>query len=204
MHTRLVRYRIPHKSYPLLIFIQLPAMLCMVTPIIAGPIALTTVQDASRKAQYTAQGPSSKANNAADETLEIKIDIATLKEYIPLPAEFDEFGDGPLELRITLGPPEEKDAVARPKQQKARIAPRAPWSAQVQHSAVAVMGVNPDDGIDATTPTAYKTYTGDGSPADGWPSQDQWISYASMYVSLPKSCHETRAHLHSPLTRMRQ
>jgi hypothetical protein len=167
----------------LLIFIQLPAMLCMVTPIIAGPIALTTVQDASSKAQYTAQGPSSKANNAADQTLEIKIDIATLKEYIPLPAEFDSFGDGPLELRISLGPPEERDAVARPKQQKSRIAPRAPWSAQVQHSAVAVLGVDPDDGIDATTPTAYKTYTGDGTPADGWPTQDQWISYASMYVS---------------------
>lgn len=26
----------------------------------------------------------------------------------------------------------------------------------------------------------YKTYVGDGSPSDGWPSEDQWLDFDTL------------------------
>jgi hypothetical protein len=31
-----------------------------------------------------------------------------------------------------------------------------------------------------TVPTTQTTFTGDGSPADGWPTIDKWATYATM------------------------
>jgi hypothetical protein len=134
-------------------------MLNMAAYALAGPIANP------EKAAVTA---TENIKGASPTPIDIKLDLGTLGKIFPLPPELRklEKSGEPLELKVTLGPPDKHEDNIGASQGKNTI-----FGSGVVYW---------DGGLAVEESTPYKPYKGNGSPEQGWPTPEQWVSYRSM------------------------
>jgi hypothetical protein len=153
--------------------IQIHGMLSMAMYVLAGPIALP--EDAP--AAINRQGALSKTEEhpASPTPIDIKLDIGTLAKMFTLPPELQKLGASgvPLELRVSLGAPGKPDK--QPKNEGEKVETTAGTSDR-QNSGLATPGIH----LEVRGNAEYTVYTGNGTPEQGWPTQEQWISYDQM------------------------
>lgn len=101
---------------------------------------------------------------ASPTPIDIKLDVGTLGKMFPLPPELQKLGASgePLELKVSLGKPGQPDN--RRDTEEEQPSPSIRW----------------EGGIDVERSTRYKHYRGNGTPHQGWPTPQQWVSYNSM------------------------
>ena len=130
-------------------------MLSIATYAIAGPVAAP------------AEAPGAAPQGPSPTPIDIKLDIGALSKMFPLPPELAKLGasGAPLELKVSLGAPGKPDQTEAARDEHLRMYPHSIFW---------------DHGIDAKESTPYKAYHGDGTPDQGWPTQEQWVSYGSM------------------------
>lgn len=147
---------IPHPlNMALFKYVWIYGMLSMATYAIAGSVG------------EPAEAPAAGAHGPLPTPIDIKLDIAALSKMFPLPPELARLGDSgaPLELKISLGAPGKPDQLEAARDEYLRLYP---------HSILW------DQGIDAKESIPYKAYHGNGTPDQGWPTREQWVSYGSM------------------------
>lgn len=130
----------------------------MATYVLAGPVAMPEPPASGTEGSKPASTP-----------IDIKLDIGTLGKIFPLPPELRKLGNSgePLELKVSLGPPG--------KQQNQEVA-------EEPESRVRSPSIYWEGGIEVDHSTPYTTYKGNGTPEQGWPTPEEWITYNSMYV----------------------
>lgn len=109
-------------------------------------------------------------DGASPTPIDIKLDVGTLGKMFPLPPELQRLAKPgqPLELKVSLGVP------GKPEKQAENEAAQAPNSRPRSPSN------DLDEGIEIEESTPYKPYKGNGTPQQGWPTPEEWISYKSM------------------------
>jgi hypothetical protein len=152
-------------------------MLSMATYALAGPIAVPEDSPAA----MTRQGALSNTgeHQASPTPIDIKLDIGTLAKMFTLPPELQKLGDSgvPLELKVSLSTP------GKPKQQPKNGGEKVETTAGTsdrQNSGLATPGFHLNYEAEVPENPEYTVYTGNGTPEQGWPTQEQWISYDQM------------------------
>lgn len=127
-------------------------MLCMGVYTVAGPIAVPGEAPASNTAPIKA--PSTP--------LDLKVDLGLVGKLLPFPLRKLVKPGEPLQLKVSVGPPGKGAS-----QEENREPSREP-------------SIDRDGGIEVEESTSYIPYNGNGTPEQGWPTPQQWISYGSM------------------------
>ena len=135
-------------------------MLCMAVYAVAGPIAMPEETPASNM----------ESSKALSKPIDIKIDLGLLSKLLRLPHPLASLTNGaePLQLKVSVGKPSIHD------QEENREA------SQEREPKLLEPSFDPDGGIEVEESTPYTTYRGNGTPQQGWPTQEEWISYGSM------------------------
>lgn len=109
-------------------------------------------------------------NGVSSTPIDIKLDIGTLGKMFPLPPELQKLAKPgqPLELKISLSTPSKSE------RQTENEAAKAP------NSRPGPPNIHPDGGIEIEESMPYNPYKGNGTPQEGWPMPEEWISYRSM------------------------
>lgn len=109
-------------------------------------------------------------DGATSTPIDIKLDIGTLSKMFPLPPELQKLAKPgqPLELKISLGTPSKSE------RQTENVASQAP------NSRSGPLNIHRDGGIEIEESRPYIPYKGNGTPQQGWPMPEEWISYRSM------------------------
>jgi hypothetical protein len=136
-------------------------MLSMTVYVLAGPIAQPEEALPANAQQFDGASPT---------PIDIKLDIGTLSKMFPLPPELLRLAKPgqPLELKVSLGAPGKPDTQAENE------------VAQAQNSRIRSPSIHWEGGIEVDESTPYKPYKGNGTPQQGWPTPEEWISYNSM------------------------
>lgn len=118
-------------------------------------------------AELQAPGFNTKERDASPTPIDIKLDVGTLAKMFPLPPELVRLAkpDSPLELKVSLGKPGKHET-----QEEGKERP----------SILRSSTVNWEGGIELEERAPYTPYRGNGSPEQGWPTPEQWVSYRSM------------------------
>lgn len=137
-------------------------MLSMAAYALAGPVA--NPEEAAVTGVENIKG-------ASLTPIDIKLDIGTLAKIFPLPPELLKLGKpgAPLELKVSLGAP------GKPDRHEEIIG-----ASQVQNSRPLSFAGYLDGGLEVEESTPYEPYKGNGSPEQGWPVPEKWVSYSSM------------------------
>jgi hypothetical protein len=157
--------------------IQIHGMLSMAMYVLAGPIALPE----DTPAAINRQGALSKTEEhpASPTPIDIKLDIGTLAKMFTLPRELQKLGASgvPLELKVSLGTPGKPEK--QPEIGGEKVETTA-WTSDRQNSGLATPSIHLNYEAKVPVNPEYTVYTGNGSPEQGWPRQEQWISYDQM------------------------
>lgn len=111
------------------------------------------------------------SHGASPTPIDIKLDIGTLAKIFPLPPELRKLSASgqPLELKVSLGKPGKPDSQRETEE-----------ASQARNEGQRSTSIHWEGGIDAEESTPYKPYKGNGTPEQGWPTPEEWISYSSM------------------------